>query len=90
MRFVDNFTSQIDLFSVGVDTQTGKKYLSFPVNNGLVEYEEYYYIDDGIYNRIVDGLKDAQEFAKMCKKHERDNLLIVPPGSRRGEPVGGS
>lgn len=90
MRFIDHFTSQLELFSIGEESETGRKYLSFPVNNGLVEYEEYYYISDSQYIQAMEGLSAIREFAKKCKRHEHDELLAIEPGSRRGEPVGGA
>lgn len=41
MRFADVVDYEQQHFSVGVDTMTGKSYLSISVSNGLVDYEEY-------------------------------------------------
>jgi hypothetical protein len=44
MQFDDIFIFKSERFAVGQEQDSGKYYLSIPVSNGLVEYEEYYEI----------------------------------------------
>jgi hypothetical protein len=87
MRFEDHFVSQLKLFTVGQDTETGRKFISFPVSNGLVEYEEYYFLDDDKYDRLKAAFAVVDEFVARCKNHQEDERLIMEPGSKRGLPV---
>ena len=40
MKFSDVFTSRKHMFSIGVEETTGRFYVSIPVSNGMVDYEE--------------------------------------------------
>ncbi|WP_235900634.1 hypothetical protein [Lolliginicoccus suaedae] len=73
--------------SIGIDSKTGGYYLAIPVSNGLVDYEEYYSIDETRYLEYLHDVSRAAEFAESCRKHELDDLLIVEPGWNRGTPI---
>lgn len=45
MKFEDVYFSKEDRYSIGTETDSGRHYVSMPVSNGLVDYEEYYEID---------------------------------------------
>jgi len=74
-------------YSVGVDDDTGKHYVAIPVSNGLVEYCEFYEIDNAAFERCLRDMSAGAEFAERCRKREMDHLLLVRPGERRGEPL---
>ena len=44
VKFEDAYFAREDRFSVGVETTSGRHYVSFPVSNRIVDYEEYYVI----------------------------------------------
>lgn len=87
MNFEDTYFSREDRYSIGVESTTGRFYLSIPVSNGIVDYEEYYEVTDEQYRRFLDDHDAAAAFAESCRRHERDDLLIEKPGSNRGTPV---
>jgi hypothetical protein len=87
MRFNDTYVSRDERFSVGIDLVTGGGYVSIPVSNGLVDYEEYYEIDPQTYARFLSDPAVASSFAAECRRRERDELLIMPPGRNRGTPI---
>ncbi len=86
MRFVDKFFSKVERYSLGTDMDTGKKYLSISVFNGVVEYEEYYEIDPEVFQEFLSKPDLAKEHAERCRRREQDEKLIVPPGKKRGTP----
>jgi hypothetical protein len=87
MRFRDVSFSREKRFALGQDTTTGGFYLSIPVSNQLVEYEEYYAISKQDFDRFLADEAAANRFAERCRRRELDRLLIVQYGSRRGSPT---
>jgi hypothetical protein len=45
LKFKDVVVCRSERFSIGIEESSGRFYLSIPVSNGLVDYEEYYEID---------------------------------------------
>lgn len=84
MKFNDVFVSREDRFSIGVEEQSGRYYVSIPVSNGMVDYEEYYEIDKAQFGLYQADMQAALEFVKRCRNRESDDLLIVKPGKNRG------
>ncbi|WP_405135747.1 hypothetical protein [Nocardia sp. NBC_01388] len=87
MKFEDTYFSRELRFAVGVEQQSGKYYLSIPVSNGLVDYDEYYELDPATYERFIEDHAAASDFAIQCRRHEKDDLLIMKPGSNRGVAI---
>ncbi|WP_082443974.1 hypothetical protein [Sphingomonas sp. Leaf242] len=86
-RFVDEVVSVKDRFSLGRDTITGEKYLSIPVANRMVDYEEYYKLELSVYNEFVRSNHAAVTFANECRRREHDDCLVVQPGTDRGTAI---
>jgi len=87
MKFVDAFFSRADRYSLGEEVETGRLYLSIPVSNGPVDYEEYYELGREEYDRFLAEPESASEFAESCRLHQEDERLIQKPGWNRGTPV---
>lgn len=87
MKFKDVVVNRDERFSVGVEQDSGKHYVSIPVSNGLVDYEEYYEIDQPTFERYRAAPDSARDFVARCRKREMDHLLIVKPGSNRGTAI---
>ncbi|MBZ4488282.1 hypothetical protein LQ938_13890 [Microbacterium sp. cx-55] len=85
--FDDTYFSRQDRFSVGTERPSGRFYLSIPVSNGVVDYEEYYELTEAQYEVFVTDRASAATFAEECRKHEHDALLLRKPGANRGTPV---
>jgi hypothetical protein len=86
MRFQDEHLSREGRFSIGIDTGTGGAYLSIPVGNSLVDYEEYYRLSPDEHRRFAADTAVATAFADECRARLYDSRLILQPGSDRGEP----
>ena len=87
MKFEDAFFSEKDRLAIGVEKETGKHYLSIPVTNSFVDYEEYYEISEEVFNDYAQNLDKAIAFAEECRARIHDNLLIIKPGADRGISV---
>ncbi|MGI4876212.1 MAG: hypothetical protein ACRYG4_01855 [Janthinobacterium lividum] len=77
-------SSRADRYSLGRDEVGGSYYLSIPVANRTIDYEEYYRLDPDKFARFVDDGSIAGAFAEACRRREHDDRLILPPGSDRG------
>jgi hypothetical protein len=87
MKFDDIFIFKKERFSIGQETDSGKFYLSIPVFNGMVEYEEYYEMTKEEFERFSDALVSMRELAELCRSHNNDENLIMKPGRLRGSPI---
>ncbi|MFJ7283507.1 hypothetical protein [Pseudomonas sp. NPDC099000] len=85
MKFYDTLTNISERFSIGIELETERLYVSIPVSNRLVDYEEYYQIDRVAYDLYMSNPTAALDFVKLCRNREVDNLLIFAPGTDRGE-----
>ncbi len=84
MKFDYIFFSKEHRYSLGTELQSGKHYLSIPVSNGVVDYEEHYEIDSNLLQQFLTQQEKTLEFAEKCRRQELDELLIIKPGSNRG------
>jgi hypothetical protein len=84
IRFTDTSASRELRLSIGIEEESGKYYLSIPVSNRLVDYEEYYEISEDALEAYGADLDTALSFADQCRGRKNDHLLIQKPGSDRG------
>ena len=87
MKFKDTYMSREHRYWLGVETSSGRHYASIPVANGMIDYVEYYWIDDAKYEAFLGDEKRAIAFVDACRRREHDDLLIQKPGTNRGTPV---
>ena len=87
MKFKDIKFSREYRFSIGIEEESARYYLSIPVSNQLVDYEEYYEISKQQFDQYMFDLSEAVDFAEDCRKRQKDELLIQKPGRIRGEPI---
>ncbi len=87
VRFSELVFSREHGYCLGIETDSGCRYLSIPVSNGLVDYEEYYELAEPEFVRFVADPLEAARFAASCRAHERDDRLLQQPGGHRGTPV---
>ncbi len=84
MKFQDTSVNTENRFSTGIEKESGRYYLSIPVSNSLVDYEEYYLITQEQYNQYPTNINDLINFAENCRKHHNDHLILQQPGVDRG------
>lgn len=83
-RFTNIHVSRAHFYALGRDEQTGERYLSIPVSNRLVDYEEYYRLDPAEFDTFMTDEGAAQAFAEVCRARGNDERLILKPGTDRG------
>jgi len=84
MNFVDTAVNKIRRYSIGRETESGRYYLSIPVSNRMVDYEEYYEISAELHDGYPANSALVDEFADQCRRQAHDALLFQEPGSDRG------
>lgn len=82
--FIDHVISREHRFSVGVVAETGEAYVSIPVSNQRVDYEEHYRIDADMFARFLADPAEALPFIERCRRREEDARLMRQPGVERG------
>lgn len=82
--FVDALVSREHRYAIGVERETGHPYVSIPVSNQRVDYEEYYRIDQGMFDRFMADPREALAFVERCRRREEDARLIHQPSADRG------
>jgi hypothetical protein len=87
MTYDDTFFSRQDRYSIGVESTSGRHYLSIPVSSRILDYEEYYEITPEQQRVFREDRVEALQFAEACRRREHDDLLIEKPGWNRGTPV---
>ncbi|WP_191498370.1 hypothetical protein [Mycobacterium simulans] len=87
MKFRDTYFSREDRYSIGIESSSGRYYVSIPVSNGVVDYEEYYELTEKQYRELLCDNTRASEFAEACRRRQHDDLLLQKLGSNRGIPV---
>lgn len=87
MKFNDIAISRENRFSIGIEEETGMHYLSIPVSNQYVDYEEYYELTKELFNSFKENMGSALKFVEQCRDRKKDELLIQKPGKNRGVPL---
>ncbi len=87
MNFLDVVIDQQNKFAIGIEETSGRFYLSIPVSNHFVDYEEYYEISEEVFEKYKSDMKEAISFVKKCRERKCDALLMQKPGSNRGVPI---
>ena len=85
----DEFFSRENLYSLGIDEVSGRRYASLPVTIGVADYEEYYGLTDEQYTRFLADPVSALAFVEECRERRHDELLLQKPGWNRGTPIRG-
>ena len=86
MRMKAAFVDRVERFSLDVDLDSGRTFVSIPVRNQMVEYDEWYEVDRETFENYVRDPALAHDFVAQAKRRELDHLLLLPPGADRGAP----
>ncbi|MNE43480.1 hypothetical protein D3C80_1376560 [compost metagenome] len=87
MTFKDIYVNVSERYAIGIEVTSGKYYLSIPVSNGMVDYEEYYEITESEFNDYRENENKTFQVAEKCRNRKVDERLIIKPGSNRGVAV---
>jgi hypothetical protein len=84
MKFTDLIVDKKNFFSMGKEDNSGKYYLSIPVSNRMIDYEEYYWITKDFFDKYNADKDLVLKFVEECREYEHDELLVFKPGENRG------
>jgi hypothetical protein len=84
MKWKDIKVNKEKRFAIGIEEESGKYYLSIPVSNRLVDYEEYFELAKQQFDDFLSNPASGATFAAECKSREPDDLLLQQPGTDRG------
>lgn len=87
MHFEDAIVVKAARYAIGTEAVSGRHYVSFPVSNGFVDYEEYYEISPTDFARYCGDPALALPLVDECRRRRHDDRLMVKPGRLRGNPV---
>lgn len=87
MKFCDVQYCRDGRFSIGVEAESGGYYLSIPVSNQLLDYEEYYVLTKSEFELFRSHMSKAAAFADDCRRRRMDHRLFQQPGRDRGVPT---
>jgi hypothetical protein len=73
-------------FSLDVDENSERRFVSFPVHNRMATYDENYEVDRATFDGYVADPTRAHDFVAKAKARELDHLLLLKPGTDRGWP----
>ncbi|MDH5178083.1 MAG: hypothetical protein OEZ39_16380 [Gammaproteobacteria bacterium] len=79
MKFVDIHINKENRFSLGTETESGKFYISIPVCNQMVDYEEYYETTKEIIDNYPHNIDEILSLIEKFIRHECDETLIIKP-----------
>jgi hypothetical protein len=80
----DKLVNSIERFSLGIEHESGRPYISISVASRLVDYEEFYALTPEEYLQCISNAEIAAQFARQCRAHELDCRLLELPGNERG------
>ena len=78
------FVDRVRRFSLDVDEETGRTFISIPVHNKMIEYDEWYEVDQVAFERYKADPTLAHDFVGQAKRRELEHLLLLKPGTDRG------
>lgn len=84
MRPKYEMINKVARFSLGVNQDSGQHYISIPVANRLVDYDECYELSPAEYQLCLNDEANAALFAKRYKARKFDARLMIQPGTDRG------
>ena len=84
MKMKPVFVDRGRRFSLDVDEETGRTFVTIPVHNTMTEYDEWYEVDKTTFERYTADPTLAHDFVGQAKRRELDHLLLYKPGTDRG------
>ena len=84
MQLKPVFVDQVNRFSLDVDEESGRTFVSIPVRNMSVEYSEWYEVNRETFERYRADPALAHDLVGKAKRREVDHLLLFQPGRDRG------
>lgn len=86
MKFEKTHFSREGRYWLGKEREPDRPYFGIPISNAMVDYIEFYWINNEQYRSFSENQDLAFAFAEACRRREHDDLLVYKPGTDRGTP----
>jgi len=86
MKFKTTKFTRTGRYAIGIEEETGKYWVSFPVRNWIVEDEEFYEINAAEFELFSEDLDKAKDLVERCRQRLEDQRLLRQPFQPRGYP----
>ncbi len=80
------YVDRVKRFSLDIDENSGRTFVSIPVTNKMTEYDEWYEVDKATFEKFKADPTLAHDMVEQAKRREIDHLLLLKPGADRGVP----
>ncbi len=87
MKFNDVLVNRDKRYCVGIEDESRRYYVAFPVRNEFAEYDEYYVLTADQFELFKRDHAAAEAFVTQCRSRQKDELLMIQPGRLRGWAV---
>lgn len=78
MRFRDLYVSKDPRFTIGIELETQKYYISTMTYSGMADLIEYYEIEKEDFDKVFTDLDHLKKLVQKCKDHKNDSRLMHP------------
>jgi hypothetical protein len=86
MKFNATKFTRTGRYAIGIEEESGKYFLSFPVRGMIIEDEEYYEISEAEFKLFSEDLDKAKDLVERCRQRLEDQRLLRQPFQPRGYP----
>ena len=86
MKLNTTKVTQKGRYAIGIEEESGKYWLSFPVRSGIFEDIEIYEISASEFELFSENLDKAKDLVDRCRKRLEDARLLEKPITPRGDP----
>ena len=86
MKFNATKFTRTGRYAIGIEDESGKYFLSFPVRGMIIEDEEYYEISEAEFKLFSEDLNNAKDLVERCRNRLEDARLLEKPITPRGYP----
>jgi len=86
MKFRATKVTRTGRYCIGIEEESGKYFLSFPVRSWILEVDENYEISAAEFELFSEDLDKAKDLVDRCRKRLEDARLLEKPITPRGYP----
>jgi hypothetical protein len=86
MKLKTTKVTQTGRYAIGIEEDSGKFFILFPVRGMILEDVEIYEISSAEFKLFSEDLDKAKDLVERCRKRLEDARLLEKPITPRGYP----
>jgi hypothetical protein len=86
MNFRATKVTRTGRYCIGIEEESGKYFVSFPVRSWILEVDENYEISAAEFELFSENLDNAKDLVERCRNRLEDARLLEKPITPRGYP----